>query len=216
MPFAMSAHSNQPAQPLTGQLSVWPVSSASDQPAQPLTSQLSLWLASSASDQPAQPLTSQLSLWPASSASEQSAQLLTSQLSLWSLLYVHHSYNYYSRSMAKLNKITFAPSEDPDQPRHPPGLIRSLWCPQDETLRPQLPTESTAKTLIRLGGCPGWSVFAGCIDQFEGFVMRRLNYYFVLWGQWTIKVLICNFVHIWHKQVFHDTTHCTFSISVTC
>ena len=35
--------------------------------------------------------------------------------------------------------MTFAPSEDPDQPRHPPGLIRSLCCPQDETLGPQLP-----------------------------------------------------------------------------
>ena len=32
---------------------------------------------------------------------------------------------------------------------------RSLRCPQEETLDPYLPTERTAKTLIRLGGCPG-------------------------------------------------------------
>ena len=34
---------------------------------------------------------------------------------------------------------------------------QSLRCPHEETLGPQLPIEHTAKTLIRLGGCPGWS-----------------------------------------------------------
>ena len=34
---------------------------------------------------------------------------------------------------------------------------QSLRCPHEETLGPQVPTERTAKTLIRLGGCPGWS-----------------------------------------------------------
>ena len=34
----------------------------------------------------------------------------------------------------------------------------SLCCPHEETLGPQLPTECTTNTLIRLGGCPGWSV----------------------------------------------------------
>ena len=33
----------------------------------------------------------------------------------------------------------------------------SLRCPHEETLCPQLHTERTAKTLTRLGGCPGWS-----------------------------------------------------------
>ena len=35
----------------------------------------------------------------------------------------------------------------------PPSLI-SLRCPHQETWDPKLPTERTAKTLIRLGGCP--------------------------------------------------------------
>ena len=45
--------------------------------------------------------------------------------------------------------------------------LRSAWasaqsdqnfrCPHEKTLRPQLPIERTAKTLIRLGGCPGRS-----------------------------------------------------------
>ena len=34
---------------------------------------------------------------------------------------------------------------------------QSLRCPPETKLGPKLPTERTAKTLIRLGGCPGWS-----------------------------------------------------------
>ena len=34
---------------------------------------------------------------------------------------------------------------------------QNIRCPHKETLGPKLPTERTAKTLIRLGGCPGWS-----------------------------------------------------------
>ena len=42
----------------------------------------------------------------------------------------------------KTNKMTCAPSEDSDQPGHPP----SLHCPHEETSSPLLPTECTAKT----------------------------------------------------------------------
>ena len=34
---------------------------------------------------------------------------------------------------------------------------QSLHCPHEETLGTLLPIERTVKTLIRLGGCPGWS-----------------------------------------------------------
>ena len=34
---------------------------------------------------------------------------------------------------------------------------QSLHCPHEETLGPKLPVEHTARTLIRLGRCPGWS-----------------------------------------------------------
>ena len=46
------------------------------------------------------------------------------------------------------NKMTFALSEDSDQPD------QGLCYPREETLGPLLPTERTTKTLIRLGGCP--------------------------------------------------------------
>ena len=73
----------------------------------------------------------------------------------------------------KTNKVAFAPSEESDQPGHPPSLI-SLRCPHEESLGPLLPIESTAKTLIRLGGCPGWSEFSLGARPFVGFIMRRV------------------------------------------
>ena len=45
-----------------------------------------------------------------------------------------------------------------------------------------LPVERTAKTLIRQGGCPGWSESVWVHTHFVGFVMRRL---------------ICNCFYFW-------------------
>ena len=53
----------------------------------------------------------------------------------------------------KPNKMC-APSEDSDLPGHLPSLI-SLRCRHEESLGTELPTECTAKTLIRLGRCAG-------------------------------------------------------------
>ena len=56
----------------------------------------------------------------------------------------------------KTNKMTYAPREDSDQPGHP-----SVWSESSLSAWRNLGTlatiECTAKTLIRLGGCPGWS-----------------------------------------------------------
>ena len=49
-----------------------------------------------------------------------------------------------------------APTEDSDQPGHPPILI-GLRCPHEESFGPKLPIKPAAKTLFRLGRCPGWS-----------------------------------------------------------
>ena len=57
----------------------------------------------------------------------------------------------------RTNKMACASSEDSDQLGHPPSLS-SLHCPLEESLVPLLPIKrATAKTLNRLGGCPGWS-----------------------------------------------------------
>ena len=71
--------------------------------------------------------------------------------------YFKHWYSNFERTYDKTNKIACASSEDSDEPGHPPSLI-SLRCPNGKkSWGPELPTERTAKALIRLGGCPGWS-----------------------------------------------------------
>ena len=54
----------------------------------------------------------------------------------------------------KTNKMACAPSEDSDQPGHPPSLIRVFAVRMKKSWVLSYPL-STAKTLIRLGGCPG-------------------------------------------------------------
>ena len=68
-----------------------------------------------------------------------------------------------------------APSEDSDQPGHPPSLI-SLRCALNGYLRIQAFFMRTAKTLIRLGGCPGWSESSMREHSFCWFVMSQLRY----------------------------------------
>ena len=75
----------------------------------------------------------------------------------------------------KTNKVACAPSEDADQPGHPPSLIRVFTVRLMGSLGPRLSSSGQRRLLIRLGGCPGWSVFAGRTGHFVGFVMRRLN-----------------------------------------
>ena len=68
------------------------------------------------------------------------------------------------------------------------GRLRSSWasaqsdqsfrCPHEESLCRYLPIERTSKTMIRLGGCPGWSESSlGAKIIFFGLVMRRLIYF---------------------------------------
>ena len=51
---------------------------------------------------------------------------------------------------------------------------QSLCCALYGWIRTQSFVMRTAKTLIRLGECPGWSVFAGRTGHFVGFVMLQL------------------------------------------
>ena len=54
----------------------------------------------------------------------------------------------------------------------------SLRCPHEESLGPQLPIERIAKTLIGLGGCPGWSeswLGAHSFCWFSHVVARKVN-----------------------------------------
>ena len=75
----------------------------------------------------------------------------------------------------KTNKMTCAPSEDSDQPGHPPSLIRvsTVRMKKHWALNYLL---SSVKTLIRLGECPGWSESSLSAHHFVGFVMCRLTW----------------------------------------
>ena len=58
--------------------------------------------------------------------------------------------------------------------------IRPVWqslrCPHEETLGPQLPNEYPAKTLIRLGGCPGWSESSLGAQSFCWFCLEAAHF----------------------------------------
>ena len=56
----------------------------------------------------------------------------------------------------KTNKMACAPSEDSDQPGHPPSLIRVFVVRLMGSKGPKL-SSCGQRRLIRLGGCPGWS-----------------------------------------------------------
>ena len=97
-----------------------------------------------------------------------------------SLTWLHVQSQVFSRHGSfeplqdKTNKMTCAPSEDSDQPRHLPSLL-SRCCAPEASLGPKLPI-STQWRLIRLDGRPGWSVFAGRTCQFVGLSCGRSFY----------------------------------------
>ena len=74
----------------------------------------------------------------------------------------------------KTNKMTCVPSEDSDQPGHPPSLIGvfAVHMKKHWALNYLL---STQWRLNRLGGWPGWSE-SSLGTHFVGFVVRRLKY----------------------------------------
>ena len=68
---------------------------------------------------------------------------------LWSSIYIW--------AATRQNQLSdCAPSEDSVQPGHPPSLIRVFAVRMKKAWVLNYPM-SAAKTLIRLGGCPGWS-----------------------------------------------------------
>ena len=60
------------------------------------------------------------------------------------------SWHYRQNDLCTQRRLRSALASD-QSPRYPP----------EESLGPKPPIKRTAKALIRLGGCPGWSVFAG-------------------------------------------------------
>ena len=115
-----------------------------------------------------------------------------------------HKCFIYEPSHDKTNQMACAPSEDSDQPRHSPSLIRVFAS--------SLFFMRTAKTLIRLGGCPGWSESAlgaqsfcwFCHETFQlynksRFLLNLKGYWYYSFGlifSFLIRqfFMVCNFV----------------------
>ena len=75
----------------------------------------------------------------------------------------------------KTKKLMCAPNKESDQPGHPLS-DQSLRYPHEETLGLKLPIVCTVKTLIRLGGCSGWSEsLLGKTDQTPAKTQIRLG-----------------------------------------
>ena len=87
----------------------------------------------------------------------------------------HSNIILYEPPHDKTNEMACAPSEDSDQPGHPPSLIRVFADGMKKAwvLSYQL---SAQWRLIRLGGCPGWSEssLGAQATLFVVFFMRRL------------------------------------------
>ena len=66
-------------------------------------------------------------------------------------------YNNYWAELRQNQHMTCTPSEDSDQLGHPPSLIRVFAVRSMGKLSTRGFFMRTAKTLIRLDGCPGWS-----------------------------------------------------------
>ena len=78
----------------------------------------------------------------------------------------------------KTNKVACAPSEDSDQPRHRPSLIRVFACTQWKAKDPSF-VHADSDNSDQTGRMPRLiGVFAGCTCYFVGFVMRRLISFF--------------------------------------
>ena len=68
--------------------------------------------------------------------------------------------------------MTYAPSEDSDQPGHPPSLIRVFAVRSKGSKGPNLSSHGQRR-LIRLFGCPDWSESSLGAHHLVGFIMHR-------------------------------------------
>ena len=78
---------------------------------------------------------------------------------------------------------------------------QNLRCPQEESFGPYLPIKRTVKTLIRLGGCPGWSESSLGAQSLCWFCheVAHIRY----------QRLICSFgqyCHFWQRKKKKDQT----------
>ena len=75
---------------------------------------------------------------------------------------------------------------------------QSLCCPHEEALCPWLPNERTAKTLIRLGGCPGWS------ESSLGSVFLLCLISHACWLRWDSQMRACRLTGLLQLVIMYN------------
>ena len=83
---------------------------------------------------------------------------------------LHQSMHIWAASWQN-QQSDYAPSEDSDQPGHPPSLIRVFAVRMKKAWVFNYPLRAQRR-LIRLGGCPGWC--AGLMWVFAGHTVTLL------------------------------------------
>ena len=94
----------------------------------------------------------------------------------WKILIIlnnMHSNELFELRHDKTNKVSVRPAKTQIS-QDIPQSDQSLHCPHEESLIPWLPIEHTAKTLIRQGGCTGWSESSLDAQSLSWFVMSWL------------------------------------------
>ena len=93
----------------------------------------------------------------------------------------------------------------------PAQSAQSQRCTPEANLGPKLPNGRTAKTLIRLGGCPGWSEtlirLGGCPDWYESSLGTKVILFVLSWGGSK-----CFFLESTYAAHIHFITLFTFCI----
>ena len=106
----------------------------------------------------------------------------------------------------KINKMTCAPSEDSDQPEHPPSWSKSLLCTQWVAKDPKF---------LHVGSkCPGWSesslgvqvtlLVLPCAGSFDSFQRKSEDWNHQLNNKKTLLHHSFSYVHIWSVQKYNN------------
>ena len=112
----------------------------------------------------------------------------------------------------KPNKMICAPSEDSRSAWASAQSAQSQRCPPEANLGPKLPSERTAKTLIRLVGCPVWSEIlirlGGCPGWSETSLGTKVILFVLSGGS------KCFFLESTYAAHIHFITFFTFCIEL--
>ena len=118
---------------------------------------------------------------------------------------------------------SWAPSEDSDQPGHPPVLIRVFAVRMKKPWVLSYPLSPQLR-LIRLGACPGWSESSLGTQSFCWFCHEvahllfklnwKLHYYRSMFGFMRFASYLWDRIFNWHFTAFQDMymTQLTFTL----